>query len=433
MSNSRFQTDLSLVQRLPEPAVEFREHRSATDVREGITRFGVYDTKQHAIELIPICIRLHRPQMEQLIERLKVGKFKYRGAERTFSTRFTYSSIVTVESALNIEKEVERLLSEHTDWTGDPSFSRIFLVQTPEQGYASDDESSPYYIVKRLLLEQGIPCQMIDTATLLNPDWKDLNLALNLTAKCGVTPWVLPDAIPDADFFIGLSYTESRDKQRVMGFANVFNKYGKWEFYSGNTASFDYAERVEHFAKLVLTTLQRLSLSETPNIVFHYSAKFSRDDRFSILKAATDIKPLGTYTFVSINPHHNVRIFDSRPETDGSLRRGSYIQTSSHQIFLSTTGYNPFRQALGTPKPIHATVWVNRPARVPQAAPDMKSIAVQVLSLTKLNWASTDSFCGEPITLKYAGNIAYLTAAFLRQNKGQFKLHTVLEKTPWFL
>ena len=61
----------------------------------------------------------------------------------------------------------------------------------------------------------------------VGPDWKDLNLALNVTAKCGVTPWVLPDAIPDADFFVGLSYTQSSDGRRIMGFANVFNNYGK--------------------------------------------------------------------------------------------------------------------------------------------------------------------------------------------------------------
>jgi hypothetical protein len=60
------------------------------------------------------------------------------------------------------------------------------------------------------------------------------------------------------------------------------------------------------------------------------------------------------------------------------------------------------------------------------------NIATQVLSLTKLNWASTDSLCGEPITTKYAGDIAYLTAAFLRQSPS-FKLHLILEQTPWFI
>ena len=57
---------------------------------------------------------------------------------------------------------------------------------------------------------------------------------------------------------------------------------------------------------------------------------------------------------------------------------------------------------------------------------------MQILSLTKLNWASTDSLCAEPITTKYAGDIAYLTAAFMRQGR-EFKLHEALEHTPWFI
>ena len=64
---------------------------------------------------------------------------------------------------------------------------------------------------------------------------------------------------------------------------------------------------------------------------------------------------------------------------------------------------------------------------------DHRALAQQVLSLTKLNWASTDSLCAEPITIKYARDIAYLTEAFQRQQQGEFKLHPVLEQTPWFI
>ena len=195
---------------------------------------------------------------------------------------------------------------------------------------------------------------------------------------------------------------------------------------------FDNEERAENLAKLVCKTLQRLTLSLTPNIIFHYSARFARDDRTAILEAARSVRPQGTYTFVWINSHHNVCFFDSRAESDGSMRRGSYVQTSPHQVFLSTTGYNPFRRAMGTSKPLQINARVYRPEGAPNAEPDMKSLAVQVLSLTKLNWASTDAFCGEPITLKYAGDIAYLTAAFLRESEA-FKLHPALEQTPWFL
>jgi hypothetical protein len=362
--------------------------------------------------------------MAALIERLRVGKFKYAGSERTFSTRLTYNAIITVDTPEKMLTECKRLLQERPEWKGNSRLERLFLVQTPEFGYSLDDETSPYYRVKRFLLEEGIPCQMVDSPTLANPDWKDLNLS--------------PNSIPDADFFVGLSYTQSHSHglRRLLGYATVFNQFGRWEFYSGNTDAFSYEEREGFFAQLTESTLMRLSqassLSERPNIYFHYSARFSKYDRSAILAAARKVRPNGTYNFVSVNSHHNIRLYDSRPETDGSLSRGSYVVVSPRQVLLSTTGYNPYRKSLGTPKPLELTVWTEPPANAQFVRPDLRALANQILSLTKLNWASTDSLCGEPITVKFAGDIAYLTDAFLRQT-GRFRLHPVLEKTTWFI
>ncbi|NTW01873.1 MAG: transcriptional regulator [Oscillochloris sp.] len=419
---------------LREPFVAFNKQAEATNIRDGITQFGTWESEPRTIEIIPVCIAEQRQNMARLIEQLKTGKFKYRGSERTFGVRLTYSSIVTASDPAEVVTQCHRLLQEHPDWREHRNLDQLFLVHTPELGYESDDEGSPYYRAKRLLLEAGIPCQMVDTPSLEQPDMKDLNLALNIITKCGITPWVLPDAIPDADFFIGLSYTQSRHSggQRLMGYANVFNQYGRWLFYSANTQTFAYEDRQQHYQELVTQTLSGLSLSDAPNIYFHYSAKFSRDDREAILAAARRIRPRGTYSFVWINTHHHVRLYDTRPETDGSVPRGSYIVGSSHQFYLSTTGFNPYRRTLGTPQVLEATIWVDRPDHVPTAPPDLRSLAMQLLSLTKLNWASTDSLCAEPITIKYAGDIAYLTDAFLRQGSN-FELHPRLQKTPWFL
>lgn len=419
---------------LREPYVAFNKRAEETNIRDGITQFGSWETGPRAIELIPVCLTDQRQNMAALIEQLKTGKYKYRGSERTFGVRLTYNSIVTAEEPADVVRECQRLLREHPEWAQHPELNRLFLVHTPEAGYESDDEGSPYYRAKRLLLEAGLPCQMIDTPSLESPDMKDLNLALNIITKCGSTPWVLPDAIPDADFFIGLSYTQSRrsNGQRLMGYANVFNQYGRWLFYSANTETFPYEERHINYQALVEQTLGSLSLSESPNIYFHYSAEFSREDREAILTAAKRIRPRGTYSFVWINMHHRVRLYDTRPETDGSVPRGSYIVGSGRQIYLSTTGFNPYRRTIGTPQVLEATVWIERPERAPQASADLRSLAVQLLSLTKLNWASTDSLCAEPITIKYAGDVAYFTDAFLRQGQA-FRLHPRLSKTAWFI
>lgn len=101
--------------------------------------------------------------MAALIQRLKVGKFKFKGAERTFSTKLSYSSIITAPTTEDLVRECDRVLSEHPAWVGDKSLARLFLVQTPESGYALDDENSPYYKLKRQLLEKGVPSQMVDT------------------------------------------------------------------------------------------------------------------------------------------------------------------------------------------------------------------------------------------------------------------------------
>ena len=420
---------------LPEPTVEFNQHREETNIREGITSFGTYSTDPKTIEIVPVCLFAHRAEMTRLIDRLKVGAYKYRGSERTFSTRFKYNAIITVSRTEDALIECERLIRENPQWVGDPALDRLFLVQVPEKDYALDDEQSPYYKIKRFLLENGIPSQMVDTPTLMNADWKDLNLALNITAKCGVTPWVLSGAIPDADFFVGLSYTQAvpeRGGERIMGFANVFNSYGRWMFYRGNTQAFSFNQKAEKLSSLVQETLKDLQLSSTPSICFHHSAKLSREDRMAIVKAAQSVRPQGTYTFVWINTHHNVRLFDSLSETDGSLSRGGFVITGQNQMYLSTTGNNPYRKTLGTPQVLEVNARVEPPIGMRGTPPDMRALAAQLLSLTKLNWASTDSLCAEPITTKYAGDIAYLTAAFLRQ-ESTFRLHTVLERTPWFV
>ena len=420
-----------LVRRLPEPIVQFRRRETSADVRDGITKHGTFDDEPRQIDLVPICIGSMRREMEGLINRLVGGRYRYRGSERTFATKLTYSVVVTVDHVDDTRREIERLLAQRPKDQADTR--SLFLVHTPEEGFSRDDHMAPYFVNKRLLLESGMPCQMVDTPTLENPDWKDLNLALNICTKCGVRPWVLPDRMPEADFFVGLSYTQTRDRRRIMGFASVFNSYGRWEFYRGNTSYFDFENRNVRLAELVEKTLKSLDrrLSSTPHVVFQYSAKLSRIDRDAILAAARRIRPEGTYTFVWINSHHNVRFYDRRPDTDGSLRRGSYVEAGANKLYLSTTGYNPFRRMMGTPKPLEVSAWVERPDGASHR-PDLRVLALQVLSLTKLNWASTDAFCGEPITVKYARDIAYLTAAFLRQSE-PFRLHPKLEKTPWFI
>ena len=422
------------VEELNEPEVEFGRKRSTANIREGITTYGSYKDRPKDLEVICVVEPGLEQRMRELIDRLRSGSYKFRGTERTFATRLRLLQVSTA-AGLSVDEECRRLMDTYPEWIGNRELSRLMLVHTPEANFAIDDVASPYYKAKRALLSAGIPSQMIDTHTLTNPNYKDLNLALNIVAKTGVTPWVLPESIPDADFFVGLSYTSSGgdSHSRIIGFANVFNQYGRWEFYSGGNEAVLYEERADHYERLVRNTLSKLELRAHPTVYFHYSARFSHREREAIRRGARAVRPEGRYVFIWINSHHPVRLFDRRVETDGSVARGRYVVGGSNQIYLSTTGHNPYRRAIGTPQALEVNVYPDSDGGNAMDRLDHRSIANQILSLTKLNWASTDALCGEPITIKYAKSIAYLTAAFQRQKSGEFRLHEVLERTPWFI
>jgi len=102
---------------------------------------------------------------------------------------------------------------------------------------------------------------------------------------------------------------------------------------------------------------------------------------------------------------------------------------SPNRFVLATTGPNPIGQKyLGTPRPLE--IGVHRIGA--RGNLDLAIYAQHVLTLTRLNWASTRAFCHSPITIKFAHDIAYLMNVFLTTGI-DFRLHDKLRTTPWFL
>ena len=129
-----------------------------------------------------------------------------------------------------------------------------------------------------------------------------------------------------------------------------------------------------------------------------------KTDLKAINDQVTAILPDCEVIFVYINSEMPIRLCDKKT-ADGSFERRSYVGIGNNQCFISTTGANMFGQkGMGTPKILTITVinlrtlnqWIS------------KALPRHILSLTRLNWASTRNFCHEPITTKFAGDISYL-------------------------
>jgi len=411
----------------PKPVFD-KEGHSRPTVLEGLTELGSYAKPGEEIPLAILCTPEVARRIEDTIEAIRRGSMKYRGLEKTFRVSLGQPQFILADGC---ERYTARLQEFEARSQGKPR--PFFLVYTPERAYSRADYEAPYYRAKHFLLEHGYPSQMVDEDTIADPKMKELNLALDIFAKSGYVPWVLAEGLPGADLFIGLSYSSIRTAQqihRVVGYVNVFDRYGRWQYYRSGTTPIDYERRTEQFRALVQqVTLEYQAHGNLQRLHIHHSRKLRREDRQEIAAGVLDVAPEAEVSFVRINDQTLLRLYDSRADGDGSLRRGAYVVTSPNQFYISTTGFNELGQrALGTPQALEATVHkLNSRGQL-----DLRNYAQHILSLTKLNWASSRTFCRNPITLKFASDIAYLMNVFLTAF-GRFRLHPDLERTAWFL
>jgi argonaute-like protein implicated in RNA metabolism and viral defense len=400
--------------------------KRARIIFDGLTRFGAYDKPTTKIRLAVFTTPDRRVPMEQLVRRLNDGKFQYSGARKTFGSEFVVRDVRICSGINDYEDEIRQFV--RTSARGETDVALLYL---PEEGNTNDSRH-PYFRTKALLLKEGLASQMVDRNTAANLDWKDLNLALNIYAKAGNTPWVLDKPMPGADMFIGLSYSSRGTRvKRMMSYVNVFDSYGRWRFYDGDTEVFLFDDRLKHYRNVVgnaVATYRAENGGQLQSVHIHLTKKFSAEERAVIAQAVRAEAPGASVVFVSINAHHIVRMYDLTEGGDGSIRRATYLRDDPGRLYLATTGSNDLNQkGMGTPIPLELTVWTE-PKGV---LTDTNVIAQHILSLTRLNWASVKSFCREPITTKFAGAIANKMTAFMADP--QFFVNTSLRGTPWFL
>jgi len=404
------------------------ETKRSQIVLEGLTRHGSFEKPKKEIKIAVLTTKDKLVAVNSLLDRVIKGADRYTGMGKTFGASIKVIETITTDSTSEYLDKCKGFVRR-----SDFEEAELFLVHVPEEeGKASYD--SPYYEVKKFLIKNGIPSQMVDEDTLANPRFKDMNIALNMFAKAGYTPWVLTDELEDADLFIGLSYSAIKREDRIdrlMAYVNVFDKYGRWKFYQGDIEAFPYVERHKHYREIIKASIDKYK-GENPGqeirkIHIHYTQKIRKNDMQAIQDQVNALLPGCHVYFVHINTMLPIRLFDKNTE-DGSMERGSYIITGDNQFFISTTGANMFNQrGMGTPKILTITVYsLEGTEKI-----NLKTVAQHILSLTRLNWASTKNFCHEPITTKYAGDIAYFMNVFMTDAK--FSVSERIRNKPWFL
>ncbi|MEM9984864.1 MAG: RNA-binding domain-containing protein, partial [Bacteroidota bacterium] len=149
------------LRQLVEPSVKFNDNQAGTKISDGLIRFGAFQSGGRHLELVPLVVQGFETGMEQLLTRLQQGSDSFRGMSRTFGIQLRHQQLVSKANPADFGAAVEQMLTQYPEWRGDQALSRAFLIHVPESLTVAGKVSSPYFSLKELLLEKGIPVQMV--------------------------------------------------------------------------------------------------------------------------------------------------------------------------------------------------------------------------------------------------------------------------------
>jgi len=403
----------------------------------GLRKYGPYDKDISDIRLVIMSPIEKMNNVKKLVDELNSGTpIMPGGMPRFFRCKIEVIEEVYVESmeTASYEKSAFNFVNR-----ADPRDVDVVLVYIPKTSRFLSN--TPYYRVKAILASEGYPSQMITENTFANLKWSYLNLASAIFSKAGGVPWVLEDEMKNVDMLLGISISSVISKRnragnvpRYVGYVNVFDSFGKWMFFDGTAKPYEKSKRLEQLKELLSAAISRFKIEkkfDPKNIVIHYYKRWGEQEKQCVIDVLNDILGDFNVAFISIDDSHPLRLYDMATP-DGSIPRGCYAYLNKNEILLSTTGYTEIAsRRMGTPKLLRI-----RLEQYPEEFISIDDVAFQVLSLTKLNWATVTPLVREPVTLLFSREIAYLTAAISEQDWMSItrpEVNVILNKRPWFI
>ena len=144
---------------------------------------------------------------------------------------------------------------------------------------------------------------------------------------------------------------ESAGTLRFIGFANVFDQFGRWMFFESTQETRDVDAPEEQLAELILHAVERYERDKKAapqSIAVHYYKRFSHREMDATVATLSQKYFNTRIAFITVDKSHPMRLYDLNME-DGSFPRGHYAELSDSELLLSTTGYTDLaRKRMGT-------------------------------------------------------------------------------------
>lgn len=431
----------------------------------GLTNYGPYDSITFDIKspnILCICNKNNRGLFTNFLSGLKDGlpqsRFFQKGLQRKYDLQDVLFNVKEIQE-FTVDEYLNAIRSE------DESKPHLAIIEIPAAFKRYDDRKNPYYAIKAKLLSLEIPVQYVTTEIIRNHNEYILNaLALQIYAKLGGVPWVLPSQRSvDREIVIGIGHSWLRKNQyvgaeqnRVVGITTFLSSDGQY-LLADKVKDVAFENYFTELLKSLKNSIQRLSTEqgwadgETVRLIFHIFKPIKNTEFDVISQLVREINQYKIkFAFVTISQKHPNMLFDIQQPgvqkygNNGTI--GAYIPNRGSNIFLDSEtcivqmlGANELKTAKqGMSKPIQIKI------RTPQGNydnnglndfifHDLRYITQQIFSFTYLSWRSF--LPGEePATMKYSNLISRLLGK-MRSVPGwdADKLNYGLKRKKWFL
>lgn len=231
------------------------------------------------------------------------------------------------------------------------------------------------------------------------------NLHTAIYYKAGGIPWrITRDPSQLTACFVGVSFYKTLDLSSLMtSVAQVFNQRGEGVIVRGGAAKISKEDRQPHLSaqdaqKLLNNALKeyRLHHKNFPaRVVLHKTSGFNREEMDGF-RAAIQQNQIDLYDLVSVGDSF-MRLF--RNGIYPPLR-GTLLEVDPKVHVLYTRGSVPFFETYTGKYPPLPLLF-----RCEDVTETPRSLAEEMLALTKMNWNSTQFDGGEPITVRAAKQV----------------------------
>jgi hypothetical protein len=431
----------------------------------GLSNYGPYDSinfDTKAPYVLCVCNRINRGYFSSFLSSLKDGMPQSRYFQKGLLKKYDLQDVT-----FDIREIQTSILEEYLNAirSTDDKKPDLAVIEIPSEFKKMDDASNPYYRIKAKLLSLEIPVQYVTTETIKNPNEYILNsIALQIYAKMGGTPWVLPShRSVDKEIIIGIGHSwlkknsyKGAEQNRVVGITTFLSSDGQY-LLGDKVKDVAFENYFSELLKSLKQSIERLSSEQgwedgaTVRLIFHIF-KPIKNTEFDVISQL--IKEITAYkikfAFVTISKSHPNILFDmTQPgvkKYGSNNMKGEFIPNRASNVFLDSEtcivqmfGANELKTAKqGMSSPIQIKI------RTPQGNYDnnelndllyydLSYITQQIYSFTYLSWRSF--LPGEqPATMLYSNLISKLLSK-MRNVPGwdADNLNYGLKRKKWFL